>query len=63
MDYYILTGLKANSVYNISVAAITGEDNDIIGDYASVISMTPVGRKYDDLLPDIVDVQQFINVL
>ena len=46
MDYYILTGLRANSIYNISVAAITGVNNDIIGDSVSVISETPVGREY-----------------
>lgn len=48
MDYYILTGLKASSVYNISVAAITGVNNDIIGDYVSVILTTPVGGEYKD---------------
>ena len=46
MDYYILTGLRADSIYNISVAAITGVNNDIIGDSVSVISKTPVGREY-----------------
>ena len=46
MDYYILTGLRADNIYNISVAAITGVNNDIIGDSVSVISKTPVGREY-----------------
>lgn len=45
-DYYLLTGLKANTLYNISVAAITGVNNDIIGDYVSITSTTSLGREY-----------------
>ena len=48
MDYYILTGLRADSIYNISVAAITGVNNDTIGDYISVITMTSVGGEYNE---------------
>ena len=49
LDHYVLTGLKPNSLYNISVAAITGgEDNEIIGDYVSITAMTSFGGDYDD---------------
>ena len=48
LEHYILSGLTANTVYNISVAAITGDNNDIIGDYISVITMTSLGGKYND---------------
>ena len=48
MDYYILTGLRANSIYNISVAVITGVNSDIIGDYISVITTTSVGGEYNE---------------
>ena len=46
VDYYVLTGLNANTVYNISVAAITGENNNIIGDRISIITMTALGGVY-----------------
>ena len=48
MDHYILSGLTANTVYNISVAAITGDNNDIIGDYISVTTMTSLGGEYNN---------------
>ena len=48
MDYYILTGVRADSIYNISVAAITGVNNDIIGDSVSVITMTSFGGEYNE---------------
>ena len=59
MGYYILTGLKASSIYNISVAAITGVNNDIIGDYVSVISTTPVGGEYNDPNPHILQLMDW----
>ena len=48
LEHYILSGLTANTVYNISVAAITGDNNDIIGDYISVITITSLGGEYND---------------
>jgi len=40
----VLRGLSANTVYNISVVAITGED--ITGEHSSVIVMTTIGGVY-----------------
>ena len=51
----MLTGLTANTVYNISVAAITGENSDIIGDYISIITMTSLGGEYNDHIPYYTD--------
>ena len=58
-DYYVLTGLKANSIYNISVAAITGEDSEIIGDHISIIARTSLGGELGQrLLSSRVDVMR-----
>ncbi|XP_065915418.1 protein sidekick-1-like [Dysidea avara] len=40
-DYYVLTGLSTNTIYNISIRTITGKN--IIGEHTSVVVMTLIG--------------------